>query len=302
MNLAYFVSIIAAGIALTAHAKLNVVATTADLGALAREAGGDLVKVTVLARPTEDPHFVDAKPSFLVQMSRADLLIEGGAELESAWLAPLIDGARNAKLRKGAAGHYAANAGVHILEVPAVLDRSLGDIHAAGNPHYLTDPANAKLIVQGLAEKFCALEPSSCATFRQNALAFNARLEAKIQEWDATLAPFRGQKIAAYHNSWLYFSKHFGFDISIFLEPKPGIPPIPAHLASVIELMKKEKVKAIFCEPFVNHKTAHRVADDTGAAIIEVSQFPGAIKGVKDDYISLLDYIVSSLAKAMAKP
>jgi len=133
--------------ALVAHAKLNIIATTSDLGAIAREVGGDDVKVTVLARPTEDPHFVDAKPSFLVQMSRADLLIEGGAELEAAWLAPLIDGSRNPKLQRGAPGHFAANQGVQILEVPSTLDRSQGDIHAAGNPHYLTDPVNAKLTI-----------------------------------------------------------------------------------------------------------------------------------------------------------
>jgi zinc/manganese transport system substrate-binding protein len=287
--------------AITANAKLNVIVTTADLGALAREVGGDQVKITVLARPTEDPHFVDAKPSFLVQMSRADLLIEGGAELEAAWLAPLIDGSRNAKLRRGAEGHLAANSGVRILEVPATLDRAQGDIHAVGNPHFLTDPDNAKIVVQSITEKFCALDARSCEKFRQNARAFTQRLVAKIRDWEATLAPFRGQHIVAYHNSWPYFSKHFGFELDLFLEPKPGIPPTPAHLASVIDVMKKEKAKVIFCEPFLNHKTADRVAEETGATVIEVSQFPGAIKGVKDDYISLLDYIVSSLAKALAK-
>src|SRR5690349_12401572 len=142
MNNRFFATLVALVGALTAHAKLNIVATTADLGSIAREVGGDEVKVTILARPTEDPHFVDAKPSFLVQMSRADLLIEGGAELEAAWLAPLVDGSRNAKLQRGAPGRFAANQGVQILELPATLDRSQGDIHAAGNPHYLTDPIN----------------------------------------------------------------------------------------------------------------------------------------------------------------
>lgn len=288
--------------ATAAHARLTVIATTADLGAIAREVGGDDVKVTVLARPTEDPHFVDAKPSFLVQMSRADLLIEGGAELEAAWLAPLVDGSRNPRIQKGAPGHFPANQGVQILEVPATLDRSQGDIHAAGNPHYLTDPVNAKIVGENLAAKFCALDNRNCEKYKRNAAAFGARIDAKLKEWEQTLAPFKGQHIVAYHNSWPYFAERFGFQISIFLEPKPGIPPTPAHLESVIELMKKEKARAIFCEPFLNHKTADRVAEDTGAKVIEVSQFPGGLKGVKDDYISLLDYIVTSLAKVMANP
>jgi len=287
--------------AVAMQAKLNIVATTSDLGAVAREVGGDEVKVTVLARPTEDPHFVDAKPSFLVQMSRADLLIEGGAELESAWLGPLVDGSRNPKIQKGAPGHFAANVDVRILEVPSVLDRSQGDIHAGGNPHYLTDPANAQIVARNLAAKFCALDPRACEKFKRNAAAFNARLETKLKEWEQALAPFKGEHVVAYHNSWPYFAKKFGLEIDIFLEPKPGIPPSPAHLAGVIEVMKKEKVRAIFCEPFLNHKTAEKVAEETGATVLEVSQFPGAFKGVKADYISLMDYIVSSLAKALGK-
>jgi zinc/manganese transport system substrate-binding protein len=287
---------------LAAHAKLNVIATTADLGSIAREVGGDEVKVTVLARPTEDPHFVDAKPSFLVQMSRADVLIEGGAELEQAWLAPLIDGSRNPKLQQGAPGHFAANQGVEIMEVPAVLNRAQGDIHAAGNPHYLTDPVNAQIVARNLAAKFCSLDPKGCDKFKRNANAFSARIGAKLQEWQKTLAPFKGQHIVAYHNSWPYFGRRFEMPVDVFLEPKPGIPPTPAHLQDVIELMKKDKIRVIFCEPFLNHKTADRVAEETGAKVIETSQFPGGIKGIKDDYISLMDYIVSSLAKALSNP
>lgn len=302
MRIRIFTSFLTLGCALVAHAKLNIVATTSDLGAIAREVGGEEVKVTVLARSTEDPHFVDAKPSFLVQMSRADLLIEGGAELEAAWLAPLIDGSRNPKLQRGAPGHFAANQGVQILEVPSTLDRSQGDIHAAGNPHYLTDPVNAKIVAENLAAKFCTLEPKASEKFKRNAAAFGTRIDAKLAEWEKTLAPFKGRHIVAYHNSWPYFGQRFGMPVDVFLEPKPGIPPTPAHLENVIGIIKKDKIGAIFCEPFLNHKTADRVAEETGAKVIEVSQFPGAIKGVKDDYISLLDYIVSSLAKALANP
>src|SRR6185369_9468771 len=149
------------------------------------------------------------------------------------------------------------------------------------------------IVANNLAEKFCALDPKDCTKFKQNAAAFNARIDAKLNEWEKALGPFKGQHIVAYHNSWPYFGKRFGFNIDMFLEPKPGIPPTPAHLEEVIDNMKKEKVKVIFCEPFLNHKTADRVAEETGATVIEVSQFPGGIKGVKDDYVSLLDYIVS---------
>jgi zinc/manganese transport system substrate-binding protein len=283
------------------HAKINVVATTADLGSIAEEVGGKNVKVIVLARPTEDPHFVDAKPSFFVKLSRADLLIEGGAELEIGWLPPLIDGARNPRIAVGAKGHLKASQGIQLLEVPATLNRAQGDIHAMGNPHFIIDPVNAMLISRNIAGRYAELDPKNAAKYHKNQADFAARLEAKTKEWQKMLAPFKGRHVAAFHDSWPYFSQRFGLVIDIFLEPKPGIPPTPSHLAEVIEQMKAENVKAILCEAYQNRKTAEKVAADTGAEVLDVSQFPGAIKGVKDDYISLLDYIIGSLAKALGK-
>jgi zinc/manganese transport system substrate-binding protein len=286
---------------LTAHAKLSIIATTGDLGAVAREVGGNLVKVTVLARPTEDPHFVDAKPSFLVQMSRADLLIDGGAELEAAWLSPLVDGSRNQKIQRGAPGRLGASQGVALMEVPATLDRSQGDIHAAGNPHYLTDPVNAKIVAGNISAKLSQLDPKNAGKYQKNTQEFQARIDAKLKEWEQTLAPYKGQNIVAYHDSWPYFARRFGFVLDLFLEPKPGIPPTPAHLESVIDAMRKDHAKVIICEPYLNRRTAEKVAGETGATVVEASQFPGAIKGVKDDYISLIDYIVNSMAAALGK-
>jgi zinc/manganese transport system substrate-binding protein len=288
-------------LSLTAHAKLNIIATTGDIGAVAREVGGNLVKVTVLARPTEDPHFVDAKPSFLVHMSRADLLIDGGAELEAAWLSPLVDGSRNQKIQRGAPGRLGASQGVALMEVPATLDRSQGDIHAAGNPHYLTDPVNAKIVAGNISAKLCQLDPKNAEKYQKNTREFQARIDAKLKEWEQALAPYKGQHIVAYHDSWPYFARRFGFVLDLFLEPKPGIPPTPAHLESVIDAMRKDHVKVIICEPYLNRKTAEKVAGETGATVVEASQFPGAIKGVKDDYISLIDYIVNSMAAARGK-
>ena len=283
---------------LTAHAKLNVIATTPDFGALAQEIGGDKVEVTTLARPTEDPHFVDAKPNFFVKLNRADALIEGGAELEIGWLPPLLEGARNAKLAAGVPGHIAGNQGVQLLEVPTTLDRSKGDIHAAGNPHYLMDPANAKIVAAHICESFCQLDAASCGTYRANLKKFTDQLDVKLAEWQQLLAPFKGRRVVAYHNSWPYFSERFGVKVDLFLEPKPGIPPTPTHLAEVIGKMKEEKIRVIFVEPFLNRKTAETVTHSTSATILDVCQFPRGVKGT-DSYLSLMDHIVRSLAGAL---
>jgi zinc/manganese transport system substrate-binding protein len=285
--------------ALPAHAKLNVVATTPDLAAIAREIGGDHIDITTLAKPTEDPHFVDAKPSFIVKLNRADLLIEGGAELEIGWLPALLDQARNSKLAPGAPGHVACAQGVPLLEVPSALDRSRGDIHAAGNPHYLVDPENAKRVAQHIADAFCAQDPKSSAAYRANVVKFTAALDAKLSEWERALAPFKGQQLAAYHNSWLYFGNRFGLKIDLFLEPKPGLPPTPTHLAEVIAKMRQDKVRVIIVDPYLNRRTAETVAEQTGATVVDVSQFPGGIKGTEGGYIPLLDHLVSVIAQAL---
>ncbi len=286
---------------LTAHAKLNVVATTADLAAIAREVGGDKIEVTTLAKPTEDPHFVDAKPSFIVKLNHADVLIEGGAELEIGWLPALLDQSRNEKLAPGAPGHVACVQGVQLLEVPATLDRSKGDIHAAGNPHYTTDPVNAKIIALNIANAFCALDEKSADTYRANLKTFSDALDARLVEWQKTLAPFKGQEVVAYHDSWPYFAARFGLKIELFLEPKPGVPPTPAHLADVIVKMKQDNVRAIIVDPYLNRKTAETVARNTGATVVDVTQFPGGVKGTEGGYIPMVDYLVNSLAKALVE-
>lgn len=287
------------GAAPATQAKLNVVVTTPDLAALVREIGGPHVEITTLARPTEDPHFVDAKPSFIVKLNKADVIVEGGAELEIGWLPALLDGARNPRLAAGAPGYIACHQGVPLLEVPTTLDRSKGDIHAAGNPHYLIDPVNAKIVAAHLAESFCKLDSASCATFRVNLKKFTDALDAKLEVWLRTLAPFKGQRIVAYHNSWPYFAERFGVRIDLFLEPKPGIPPTPTHLSDVIRKMKEEKIRVIFVEPFLNRRTAETVARNTGAVVVDVSQFPGGVKGTEGGYIQLLDHLVDGLARAL---
>jgi zinc/manganese transport system substrate-binding protein len=281
-------------------AKLNVVATTPDLAAIAREIGGDHIDLLTLAKPAEDPHFVDAKPSFMVKLNHADVLIEGGAELEIGWLPALLDQARNPKLAQGAPGHVACAQGVQLLEVPSTLDRSRGDIHAAGNPHYIIDPVNAKIVARTITDAFCAQDEKASDAYRANAKKFTDALDARLAAWQRTLAPFKGQQVAAYHNSWLYFGERFGLKIDLFLEPKPGIPPTPTHLAEVITRMKADKVHVILVDPYLDRRTAVAVAGRTGATVVDVTQFPGGIKGTEGGYLALLDYLVNAVAKALA--
>jgi len=284
-----------------AQAKLNVVATTPDIAAIAKEIGGSAVDITTLAKPTEDPHFVDAKPSFIVKLNHADAIIEGGAELEIGWLPALLDQARNSKLAPGAPAHISCAEGVQMLEVPTALDRSRGDIHAAGNPHFFVDPVNAKKAAEHIRDAFCNLDQKSSETFRANFQKFSDALDAKLKEWQAALAPYKGQQIVAYHNSWPYFGERFGLKIDLFLEPKPGVPPTPPHLAEVITKMKADKVHVIIVDPYLDRRTAETVAAKTGATVVDVTQFPGGVKGTDGGYIQLMDYLVKALGSALAK-
>jgi zinc/manganese transport system substrate-binding protein len=284
--------------ALSSQAKLNVVATLPDFGSLAREVGGDKVEVMVLAKPTEDPHFVDARPSFVVQLRTADVLIEGGAELEIGWLPPLLQNARNPKIEAGKPGRVIAAEGLRLMNVPANATRAAGDVHALGNPHFMTDPIIAKAVAQHIAQAFSAIDPANAAVYEANNKKFEATINAKLQEWGAAMLPFKGQNVVAYHDSWVYFAHRFGLNIDVFLEPKPGIPPSPSHLVEVIAQVKARKIKAIIIEPFHDRKIAEKVASATGAKVVDFAQFPGGMAGT-DSYVKLMDTLVSRLAAAL---
>jgi zinc/manganese transport system substrate-binding protein len=284
--------------ATAAHAKLNVVSTLPDFAALAREVGGDKVEITTLAKPTEDPHFVDARPSFVVSLRSADVLIEGGAELEIGWLPPLLQNARNPKIESGKPGRVVASEGIRLMNVPGNLTRAAGDVHALGNPHFTTDPIVAKAIAQHIAQAFSTLDAANAAFYQANAKRFEATINAKLQEWGTAMLPFKDQHVVAYHDSWPYFAHRFGVNIDIFLEPKPGIPPSPSHLAEVINQIKAQHIKAIIVEPFQDRKVADRVASESGARVVDFAQFPGGIPGT-DTYPKLIDKLVSGLAAAL---
>ena len=278
--------------------RINVVATTPDLAAIAREIGGDAVEVKALAKPTEDSHFVDAKPSHIVTLNRADVLIEGGAELELGWLPPLLESARNDRIAVGAPGRISASLGVRLLEIPTTFDRARGDVHALGNPHFLIDPVNVRLIAAQIADHLAQIEPGSATLFKANLRKFNATLDLRMAEWQKELAPYRGAKIVTYHKDFVYLAERFHLDVVETLEPKPGIAPSLSHLAQVIGVMKAQNARVILVQPFQNRKTAETVARQTGAVVLDIAQQPGARPNT-DTYFQLMDYVVQTLATAL---
>ena len=280
------------------EAKLNIVATTPDLGAIAREVGGSRVTVTVLAKATEDPHFVDAKPSHIVTLNRADAIIEGGAELEVGWLPPLLNSARNSKLAMGAPGRIVVKEGMSLLEIPNQLDRSLGDIHPLGNPHFLVDPINAKIAALNIANALIKLDMGSADAYKSNLEKFQTILDVKIGEWQKLLSSFKGAKIVTYHKDMTYFAHRFELEVIDTLEPLPGVPPTASHLAEVIKKMKAVQVKVILVQPFQNRRTAETIASHTGAKVVDFPLQPGAAK-TSETYFQWMDYLVNSLASAL---
>lgn len=281
------------------EAKLNVVATLPDYGAIAEAIGGSNVKVTTLARGTEDPHFVDARPSFIRVLNQADVLIEGGAELEIGWLPPLVNSARNAKILSDAPGHVVLSHGIQLLDVPnGPLDRSQGDVHPAGNPHFNLDPALGKPIASSIAAAFIKLDSANAASYEANLKKFNERLEAKLAEWTRIMAPFRGAKVITYHKSFDYLLERFGLELAGTIEPRPGIEPSPTHINALIPRAKAAGVKLVIIEPNRPRKTPTYVAESAGAKLVVL---PALVNGVPQasSFLDLIDYNVRTLAAAL---
>jgi zinc/manganese transport system substrate-binding protein len=280
-------------------AQLRVVTTTPDLAALAKEIGGDAVDVSALAKPTEDPHFVDAKPSHIVTLNRADMLIEGGAELELGWLPALLQGVRNTKIAAGAPGRISASQGIKMLDVPTSFDRSRGDVHALGNPHFLLDPNNTKLVAAQIAAHLAQIRPASAAQFQANLQRFNTTLDQKLAQWQAALAPHKGAKVVTYHKDFTYLADRFGLEVVATLEEKPGIAPSPAHIAEVIQTMKSQNAKVILVQPYQNRRTAETVARQAQATVLDMPQQPGVAPNTTT-YFTLMDHLVNTLARGLS--
>jgi zinc/manganese transport system substrate-binding protein len=290
---------IATSLPVNASAALKVITTTQDLAALVTEVGGDKVAVESLARGYQDPHFVEAKPSFVMKLYSADLLIVVGRELEIGWLPPLITQSRNSKLQPGGAGYLDASQTARILDVPTgQITRAMGDVHPSGNPHYWLDPGNGRRIAKGIEGKLAQLSPGDAAYFAQRYADFDRRLTEAEGRWKATMAPYKGAKVVTYHRSWPNFADAFGLDVVGYVEPKPGIPPSPAHTLTLMEEMKRQGIKLILVEPYFDLKTPNAIARDTGAKVLVM---PPSVGGVKEasDYIHLFDYDVNLLTSAL---
>src|SRR3979411_675158 len=230
--------------------KLNVVTTTTDLAALAQEVGGDKIIVEAMAKGYQDPHFVEAKPSFLLKLRQADLLIVVGLQLEIGWLPPLISQSGNSRIQVGANGYLDASQFAEILEIPqGSITRAMGDVHPLGNPHYWLDPDNGRRVAKGLTAKFSEMDPEDGGYFQQRFQDFDRRLSEADKKWLADMKPLHGRKVVTYHNSAPNFAKHFGLNVVGFVEPRPGIPPTPSHTIELIGLMRRENRRGILAEP-----------------------------------------------------
>jgi len=283
---------------LAAAKKLNVVTATTDLAALAQEVGGDKINVESIARGYQDPHFVEAKPSFLLKLRQADLLIVVGLQLEIGWLPPLITQSGNSRIQVGAGGYLDASQFAEILEIPqGSITRAMGDVHPLGNPHYWLDPENGRRVAKGIAGKLQQMDPEDAAYFQQREQDFERRLADADKKWLADMKPFRGRKVVTYHNSAPNLAKHFGLDVVGFVEPRPGIPPTPSHTLDVINMMKRDHVKVVMVEPYFDRKTPDAIARETGGTVVEYLPSVGGVKEVTT-YFQLFDYDIALLTKA----
>ena len=282
-----------------AAAQLNVVTSTTDLHDIARTVGGPRIRATHISEGYQDPHFVEAKPSFILQLRRADVWAYVGLDLEIGWMPLLLDGARNAKVRSGATGHVDVSKAITVLDIPTGnVDRSQGDVHPRGNPHYWLDPQNGRRIAELFRDRFSQLDPAGASTYAANTQAFTARLDSAEAAWADERAAIRGKPVVAWHTSWRYFAQYSGMNIVGFMEPKPGVPPSPSQLADVIETMKRTGAKVIVMEPFYDRKLADFVASRTGASVLLLPPSVGGNKEV-GDYITLIGSNLTKLAAAV---
>jgi zinc/manganese transport system substrate-binding protein len=296
IGLAFLAAVLTAG---NAFAAIKVVATTQDLESITREVGGDKVAVDSLAKGYQDPHFVEPKPSFILKLHAADLLIVVGRELEIGWLPPLINQARNPRIAPNGDRYLDASLTAKILEIPTgQITRAMGDVHPAGNPHYWLGPDNGRRIAQAIQKKLSEISPADAAYFAQRYADFDRRLSEAEKRWQVAMAPYKGVKVVSYHRSWPNFTEAFGLDVIGYVEPKPGIPPSPSHTLELMQEMKRQNVKIIIMEPYFDSKTPNAIARETGGQVIVLAPSVGGVKEVTD-YFKLFDYDVNLVVNAI---
>ncbi len=294
------VLILVLGAAPAVRAKLKVAATVPDLAAIARAVAGTRAEVYSLTLPTQDPHFVDARPHLALKLNRADLLLVVGLGLESGWLPTLLTGARNPRIRRGAAGYLDCSSVARLREVPrARVDRSRGDVHPGGNPHYLADPENAGRVARAVAARLRRRDPAGAKVYAANAARFVKALQAARLRWAAALKPYRGTTVVPYHRSWVYFTGAMGLREVAYLEPKPGIPPNAAHVLRVIRTIRARKVPIMLQEEYYPDRTAKLISTKTGARLLIM---PGGARLQKGEtYIQRMTVMINTLLAALRR-
>ncbi len=281
--------------------KLQVVTTTEDLAALAREVGGDLVEVNPIAKGYQDPHFVEAKPSYLLKLKKADLFIQMGLELEAAWAPALLTAARNPKILPGQPGFLEASGGCEVLQkAEGTVDRSLGDVHPFGNPHLWTDPENGRIIARNIAHRLGELSPREAPVFQDRLKDFEGRLDDAQTRWQSWMAPHRGTRVVTYHNSWPNFAKRFGLEVAAQVEPKPGVPPSPQHVRALIRRMRDERIGLLIMETYFDARLPEKIARETGADLLVLPASVGGETEVRD-YIGLFERNIKRLTEILDK-
>lgn len=277
---------------------IKVVTTTTDMKSIAELIGGNKVSVSSIATGYQNPHFVDPKPSYIINLTKADVFVTVGLDLETGWSPQLLSSSRNTKIQKGASGYVDASEGVTLLQVPNAANRAEGDIHIYGNPHYWLDPINGKTIARNIANGLERVDPANKSFYEANLQSFNTRVDTKLKEWQTKMMPYKGSKVIAYHNEWVYFETRFGLQIVDFMEPKPGIPPTPSQLVKVIKEVTANKIKVIISSPYFTTSSSDVVSKQTGVKELTLATSVGAFDSIKD-YFSLFDYNIDQLTTAL---
>lgn len=274
-----------------AFAELKVVTTLPWIGSLAKEIGGDKITGTTLVKPNQDPHYIEAKPSMILAARKADIIMYNGLDLEAGYLPVIIESSKNTRIQPGEKGNLNCGQFVNAIERPSTVDRSQGDVHPLGNPHYHLSPSNMAHVAEGIADALVDMDNNNAAFYRANLASFNKRLEEKRKEWNGKL---RGKRFLTFHKYFEYLANDLGFRITGYIEPKPGIPPSSGHMARLIETISKDRPEAILSTSYYGKQEVEFLSSKTGVKGIVVPHEIGCQDGINDWFV-LMDRVVESL-------
>ncbi len=286
------VALLFSSLASVSFAKTNVVATLPWIGSIAFDLGKDRINVTTLVKPSQDPHLIEAKPSMILASRKADIIMYNGLDLEIGYLPLLIESSRNPKIQPGQRGNFDCSRHVTVLEKPVAVDRSMGDVHPLGNPHYLFSPGDIGKIADGMAQALSDIDPSNREFYRTNGMAFQKRLQEKEKEWRSVA--LKGKKFIAYHKFFEYLAHDFGFEIIGYIEEKPGIPPSASHMEKLVALLRQEKPDAILTTGYYERKAPEYLSQKTGVKVVIVPNDVGSAPQAKD-WFSFMDQVLAVL-------